>query len=145
MSPKPTKVKGPLTMDMTVDEQLDMMLREHELKHRESRVESQVQPQQNQQAKQSSQWQSSTASSSLLHSGSSALPERDSLHPVAMEVGGAGGLSHREKGCKHQQTIENQSASSASCMVPTLASRGPFAVDVEQNMVDQVKGESFSR
>ena len=78
-------------MDMTADEQLDIMLREHELKHRESRAESQVQPQQNQQATQSSQWQSSTASSSLLHSGS-ALPDRDSLHSVAMEVGGAGGV-----------------------------------------------------
>ena len=68
MSPTSTEDDDPVTTDMTADEKLDIMLREHELKLAKSRAESMVQSQQVQHAMQVPHWQA--------HASIATLPEQ---------------------------------------------------------------------
>ena len=153
MSPKAAQGREVFSQGMSADEELDIMLRQHEQQSQLSRSESRLQSQGVQQAAQLPLWQaplhalpqqgsqplSSTSSSSCVHVGSS-LPERDSL-PITdgaalPGVGRSGGSGAPPTIHEHQVVASYPPGN----VIPNLALQGPFREDTAQPMTDQVVG-----
>ena len=147
---------------MSADDELDIMLRNHEARSQQSRVESRLQSQEVQQAASLPPWRvphqalpeggsqsrssPSLPSPSPLVSVGSTLPARDSL-PIAngpalpVTVGSCGGVGAPPTIHEHQAVTSYH----PGIVIPTLAHQGPFLMDTEQLMTDQAVGSCIAQ